>query len=170
MTIRRILPSLLITLFITQFVDAQQSKSAPEAAHVPPAIEAAKKVFISNAGEDDLSGVVKDGLFAGGPDHFYDEFYQQIEALKRFEIVSNPGEADIVLEIQLTPIEVRSLSSAVLRLRILDPKTGIVLWSFYERAGTANLKRTLDKNLGAAIERIVSDVKSVAVPSNLRNP
>jgi hypothetical protein len=161
---------LLFTLFLAQPMNAQQSKPALDTAPVPPAIAAAKKVFISNAGEDNLSGGFGGELFAGGSNRCYDEFYQEVESLKRFEMVSSPAAADIVFEIRLTPLEGRRSSSAVLRLRILDPKTRIVLWSFYERTRSANLRRTLNKNLDIAIKQIVSDLKSVIEAPSKANP
>jgi hypothetical protein len=155
---------LAVTLFITQAMSAQQSKPAPEVAPVPSAIAAARKVFISNAGTDDPSE-----LFSGGPARCYNEFYRQIQALNRYELVSSPTDADIILEIRLLAPTAYAMDP-VLRLRILDPKTRIVLWAFYGRAQGANLKRTYDRNLDIAIEKIVSDLKSIAGTAKLAKP
>lgn len=155
---------LSFALFITQATHAQQSTAVLDAAPVPPAIAAAKKVFISNAGEDNPTPE----LFSGGVDRCYREFYHQIQALHRYELVSSPTDADIVLEINQTAtpdyIDIR-YGAAVLRLRILDPKTRTVLWAFYERPKRASLKHNTDRNLGIAIQKLVSDLR--AVDSNM---
>ena len=60
-----------------------------------------------------------------------------------------------------TPIVTRA-RTAVVRLRILDPKTQTILWAFYERPEEANLARTYGKNVDKAIARLVSKLKSLA--------
>ena len=150
----RTLHLLFVTLFIAQALIAQESQPSTESALVPPAIAAAKRVFISNAGADDDSGK----MFSTGPDHCYAEFYRQVQALKRYEIVSSPLEADLVLEINMTASPLR-FATAVVRVRILDPKTHVVLWAFYERPAAANLAHTYGKNLDKAITRLVSNLK-----------
>jgi len=157
----RTLHLLFVTLFIAQVLIAQESQPGTESAPVPPAIAAAKRVFISNAGADDDSGK----MFATGPDHCYAEFYRQVQALKRYEIVSSPVEADLVLEINMTYSPVPSPSfrtrDRVIRVRICDPKTHVVLWGFYERPEAANLARTYRNNVDKAITRLVSHLKSL---------
>jgi hypothetical protein len=157
-------------LFVAQVVIAQGSKPVTDTALVPPAIAAAKKVFVSNAGADDDSGKT----FSTGPDHCYSEFFRQVQALNRYEIVSSPLEADLVFEVNMTfsPPPVSSWggskSDALVRVRILDPKTQIVLWAFYRRPVKANLQRT-GKNLDKAITQITADLKAVTeTPSTVR--
>lgn len=139
---------LFLTLFIAQVLIAQEPQPSTETAPIPPAIAVAKRVFISNAGADDDSGKI----FATGPDHCYAEFYRQVQALKRYEIVSTPLEADLVLEINMTysPIPPPSIRPRdnVVRVRVLDPKTQVVLWAFYERPAQANRAGTYRKKSG----------------------
>jgi len=166
----RTLHLLSFTLFVAQVVIAQGSKPVTDTAPVPPAIAAAKKVFVSNAGADDDSGKI----FSTGPDHCYSEFYRQVQALNQYEIVSSPLEADLVFEVNMTfspPHELMGggKSKALVRVRILDPKTQIILWAFYRRPAGANLRRTFGKNLDKAITQITADLKAVTeTPSTVR--
>lgn len=148
-------------IIITLAIHAQASDPASPVAPVPPAIAAARKVFISNAGADNLSRIV----FSGAPNRCYNDFYRQVQALDRFEIVSNPAEADIVLEISLRFSEARvnnTIRQWLLRLRILDPKTRIVLWSFDASSEQGGVRATSDRNLDVAMNQIVSDLKALA--------
>lgn len=160
----------LFALLITQAIYAQQANPASDSAPVPPAIAGAKRVFISNAGEDNpIVGMLpRSKLFSGGQDRCYSEFYRGIQALNRYELVPGPADAEVVFEINLTawPVQELGRDAAVLRLNVLDPKTRIILWAFYERLPQrANLKRNEDKDLSDAIERIVSDLKSIIGPA-----
>jgi len=158
MRIRRTVPLLSFTLIVIQVIVAQQSRPGPNAVPIPAGIAMAKKVFISNAGTNDPNK-----NFSGGPERCYGEFYRQIQALNRYELVSSPADADLVLEIGLSgvPFPTRMTTSAgVASLRILDPKTHIVLWAFYEPVTQGLLKTSPD--LETAVKRIVSDLKSLA--------
>ena len=151
---------LSFTMFVIQAVVGQQTKSGPEAGPVPPGIAMAKKVFVSNAGTNDPNK-----NFSGRPERCYNDFYRQIQALNRYELVSSPADADIVLEIQLSglPFPTKmTTADGVVGLRILDPKTQIVLWAFYEPVTQGFLKTSPD--LDGALKRIVSDLQSVATP------
>lgn len=148
-------------IIITLAIHAQASDPTSYVAPVPRAIAAARKVFISNAGADNLSHLV----FSGAPNRCYNEFYHQVQALDRYEIVSSPAEADIVLEISLRFSEARvnnTFRQWLLRLRILDPKTQIVLWSVDASSEQGGVRATSDRNLDIAMARIVSDLKGLA--------
>ena len=88
---------LAILLLQVSALTAQQSKAVPTAP-IPPQILAAKKVFIANAGGDEMTG--DDQRFSGGPDRAYNEFYAAMKSWGRFEIVNSPADADLLLEIK----------------------------------------------------------------------
>src|ERR1700733_11994083 len=67
-------------------------------AAVPPAILTAKRIFISNAGAD--SGLFPHP-FSGSTDRGYSQFYSAMQGWGRYEIVGDPGDAELVLELQL---------------------------------------------------------------------
>lgn len=137
-------------------VAQQQSLPAP----VPPSLTRAKKVFLSNAGAD--SGLFPHP-FSGDQDRAYGEFYTRVKALGRFDIVNDPGDADLVLELQLTapngPKDADKTKGAsdplpMFRLVIWDRKTHFALWTLTESIDRANLQKTHDKNFDMAIDEL----------------
>ena len=98
-----------------------QTVLAP-AAPVPSQITAAKKVFISNTGVGMNSSV-----WSGGQDRMYNELYAAVKSWGRYELVTAPGDSDLVLDVNV----VASPAIWQFKLEILDPKTRIVLWTVY---------------------------------------
>jgi len=124
---------------------------------VPPAIRAGKKIFLSNAGGD--SGLFPEP-FSGDPNRGYTEFYAALKAAGQFDLVDDPGEADLVLELQpiapYGPTNGSKVNGAsdplpMFRLVIYDRKTHFVLWTLSESVepavGQKNHDRTFDDAL-----------------------
>ena len=162
----RMLYSVALVVILTHLGLGQEGKSA-NLAPIPSAIPAAQKVFISNAGEDNASD-----LYSGAQDRCYNDFYRQVRALNRFELVAAPSDADIVLEITMTssavPSDVMKGSTvpgagyeSIFRLRLLDPNSQVVLWTFYERVAPAVLKMNRNKNFDNALKQIVTDLSNL---------
>jgi len=111
---------------VASLAHAQQFGATPPGP-VPSAIRAAKKVFVSNGGSDI-------GLFprpfSGDPNRAYNQFYAALKAAGQFELVSDPGEADLVLELQLLAPSTLTAISHTDRF-------------FGERMGLAGAKRSL---------------------------
>jgi hypothetical protein len=102
----------IAVLVFTPLLTAEQSKGlAP--APAPPQIAAAQKVFISNAGGSSLDAVIDETIFNGGPDRPYNQFYAARKSWGRYDLVSSPADADLVLEISW------SLTDTGLRLPVL---------------------------------------------------
>lgn len=152
MTMRNvILPFVL--LVISLVVDptlAQQPKDVSPAP-VPAQIVSAKKVFISNGGGEEADPR-SFGFPDVNPDRPYNQFYAALRNSGKYEVVPAPVDADLVLDIRFTHLLIltadinRPRYDPVLRLRILDPKSGTLLWAFSERVATpggphANEKR-----------------------------
>ncbi len=118
-------------------------------APVPSKILGAKKVFVGNTGAGFDSSA-----WSGGSDRIYNEFYAALKSGGRFELVTSPSEADLVLNVNVIP------SSAVwqFKLDILDPKTGIVLWTVYEPTKITVSQKARDKNFDDAINKLASDL------------
>lgn len=140
---------------------AQESQAATSVP-IPSAITSAKRVFISNAGEDNIDG----DLYSGTQDRCYTDFYRQVQAWNRFELVSSPSDADIVFEINLTSVIAQTQVGgfgyeSIFRLRVVDPKTQVVLWAFYEHADAAVLKANRNRNFDTGLSRIVNDLKQL---------
>jgi hypothetical protein len=135
---------------------------------VPPAITSARTLFVSNAGAD--SGLFPEP-FSGDPNRAYTEFYSGLKASGKYEIVGDPSEADLVLELQLTAPNGPSKGSKVngasdpvpmLRLVVYDRKTHYVLWAMTESIEIAFRQKTHDKNFDEAIAAIVADFEGIS--------
>jgi hypothetical protein len=140
------------------------------AAPVPPAIQNAKKIFVSNAGAD--SGLFP-SPFSGDPNRGYNQFYAGLKAAGQYELVNDPAQADLVLELQLTaPVgsthsmntnKVNGASDPVpmFRLVVYDRPTHFVLWAVTESIGIAVLQKTHDRNFDEALSAILVDFESL---------
>jgi hypothetical protein len=164
---------LVATLVLSTFVTAQQSKgSAP--APVPTQITSSQKVFISNLGGESFETVFDQNVFHGGPDRPYNDFYSAMKTWGKFELVSSPADADLVLEISwaLSDTGLKLPVLGQLRLVVLDPKTHVPLWTLIEYVRGAVLLSNRDKNFDHAMNTIVGRLKllsgiPVTLPSDI---
>jgi len=156
------LVAVVVTLLIAPVLEAQQPKAA---APIPAQITAAKKVFISNAGQDDLGGF-------GDPDRTYNQFYSAIKSSGQYQLVSTPADADLVFEISFA---VQAVGTNVIkgdsvgtpyapsfRLVIFDPKTHFPLWTFNQHVQWAILAGNRDKNFDQGIAELMTSLKKLA--------
>lgn len=134
-------------------------------APVPPALLNARKVFISNAGSD--SGLFPHP-FSGDPDRGYSEVYAGLKAWGRYELVSDPNDADLVFELQLSapngPQNPSKQNGAadplpMFRLVIMDRKSHYVLWALTESIDFAFLQKTHDHNFDQALANLTDDLR-----------
>jgi hypothetical protein len=153
---------------------AQQAPGAVPAAPAPPQIAAAKKVFIANGSVDDML------VFQRDPDRAYNQFYAAMKAWGHYEVVSNPADADLVLELRFTaPLwgsgEGLSSFAPQLRLTILDAKTHFMLWTLIEPVPEATLPKNFVKNFNQGMTNLVNDVARIAgqppaIPPETKKP
>jgi hypothetical protein len=145
---------------------AEKSKEAPPAP-IPPQIIAAKKIFIANAGGEDSDA------YSGGRDRTYNQFYAAMKSWGRYEIVSSPGEADLLCEIQfvLAPFSRQVVkgdstgpewADPQFRLIIRDVKTNAALWAIREHAAMAILQSNRDKNFDEALAKLIDAAQKLA--------
>lgn len=148
---------------------AQQTKTVFPAP-LPAQITSGKRVFVSNAGGD------TNGLYSGEPRRLYDQFYAALKSWRRYELVGNPAEADLVIEIGFTntfvgedvsgghgvSVSSRSFNDPQFRLVILDPGTRVILWVFTEHIEHALLQGNRDKNSDQSLNFLVNDLRNVA--------
>ena len=144
---------------------AQQPGAAP--APIPAQMLTGKKVFISNGGIDAVVlGLFKD---LGTPDQAYNELYAAMKSWGRYEIVSSPADADLVLEIRFTSLLIYSGNvftyAPQLELAIFDAKTHFRLWTLTENVEGANRKPTWERNFLLAMGNLIVDFKKVAPPA-----
>jgi hypothetical protein len=160
--------ALVVAAFLpAAFVASQQPGVAP----VPAAIRTATKIFVSNAGAD--SGLFP-SPFSGDPNRGYVEFYAGLKANGQYELVSDPADADLVLELQLTaPVgSTRTMNSnkvngasdpvPMFRLTVYDRKTHYVLWAFTESIEIAYLQKTHDRNFDDALNAVLLEFESLS--------
>jgi hypothetical protein len=161
----------ILAVLSTQIVFASQSTPP---APVPAQILTAKRVFISNGGEDRYS--YDEPLFDGGPDRTYNQFYAAMKNLARYELVGTPAEADLFFEICFTtPVQYRGNEHGLLdsqfrqdpqfRLVIRDPRTNAILRGVTEHAEWAILQSNRNKNFDKAMSKLVSDVQVLTQPA-----
>ncbi len=159
--------TLAVLLLPVSILTAQQSKPVP-AAPVPAQILAAKKVFIANAGGDEMTG--DDQRFSGGPDRAYIEFYAAMKSWGRFEIVNSPSDADLLLEIRqyvsaVTPTG-RGSSSFIpqFQLKIRDAKSNTLLWGFNVHSYFGVGQADSDRNFSSAVGRLATELRILVAP------
>ena len=153
-----------LALFATIALAQQPVPGFPPA---PPALAAAKTVFVSNAGAD--AGLFPQP-FSGDPNRAYAEFYNSLKSSGAFTIVDDPSEADVVLELQLTapdgPTNANKQNGAadprpMFRLTILDQKTHYILWTITQSVAVAYLQKTHDHNFDEALTAVLNQLLAV---------
>lgn len=157
-----------VVLLQVALVQAAESKPVPPGP-IPTQISMAKKVFISNAGEDQPYEIP---IFTGGPERAYDEFFAGMKASGLYQLVGSPAEADLLFEIEFTvPKSGPRLAQGAFgdvpydpqfRLMIRDPKTNALLWTIIEHVEWAILQGNHDKNFDQSVARVVIDVQGLA--------
>lgn len=139
----------LLTLAASRPAQAQQN---PPAAPIPPAILSAKTAFISKASGASFQHSVADDLA-------YNEFYAALQNLGRYQLVSSPGEADLVIEIRFDYLG--SLGGFHVSANILDLKTRTILWAFDQPIYGAT-RKNFDKSMAA----LIADFKTRTATAN----
>jgi hypothetical protein len=146
---------------------AQEPASMP-AAPVPAAIRAARNIFVSNAGAD--SGLFP-SPFSGDPSRGYLQLYAGLKQSGQYDLVDDPAEADLVLELQLTapngPTNGSKVNGAsdpmpMFRLVVYDRKTHYVLWTLTRSIQIALLQKTHDRNFDDALTAIVNEFEGLS--------
>jgi len=141
-----------------------QQPAHTQAGPVPPAILAAKKIFVSNAASD--SGLFP-SPFSGERNRAYNQFYSALKAAGQYELVADPADADLVLELQLSftpniPTASRPTPAyPFFRLVVYDRKTHYVLWATTEWIEFAYMQSTHDRNFGSALSALVRDFETL---------
>ncbi|HEX4284886.1 MAG TPA: hypothetical protein VHZ28_07320 [Terracidiphilus sp.] len=160
-----------ITFFVLAVASSNIAVAQPAAGPVPPvppAVAAAKTVFISNGGAD--SGLFPQP-FSGDPNRAYAEFYSGLQSSGAFQLVNDPSEADLVLELQLIapsgPTNANKQNGAadprpMFRLTVYDRKSHYTLWTVTQSIALAMLQKTHDRNFDDAIAAVLDQLLAVA--------
>ncbi len=159
------------TLLSVSFCIAQQPAPVTPAAPVPSQIISAKKVFISNAGGEELDPHVF-FLPTITINDAYNKFYAAVKSGGRFEPVLAPADADLILEIRFRYLLAANADGAGgdsagphLRLDILDPRTNVLLWALSRQVVASagpHSKEKREANFDQAIAALAGDLTLLA--------
>ena len=155
--------------FSTAAAPAQSQSHSTASAPIPPAIAAAKTIFLSNAGAESnlfatsYTDPVDDGPYSGDPRRGYSELYADLAASGRFQLVSSPASADLVLQLSLntpggiigyTKFAGPTTPPPMFTLVIYDRRSHYILWTLTQTVENAILQKTADRNFDNAIHRL----------------
>jgi len=169
--IRLLLHLTICAALFPAIVAPAQTSAKSVAGPIPPAIRAAKSIFVSNGGAD--SGLFP-SPFSGDPNRGYNQFYAGLKASNQFQLVNDPADADLVLELQLTAPSGSTVSMTankqngaadpvpMFRLAIYDRKSHYVLWALTESIEIAFLQKTHDHNFDLALNALLADFEGLA--------
>ncbi len=136
----------------------------PPAAPLPTALTTARKVFLGNAGDQENADCLRT----------YNVFYAGVQNLHRFDLVGDPKDADLVLELHYefglgAGVNGGTNTPRQFRVIVEDPKTRIILWSLTERSNYAVFQKNRDKNLDETINVLVKDFDTLTSATPPRN-
>lgn len=137
-------------------------------APVPAPLVNGKKAFISY----ELGDVTAfPQAYSGGPERAYGEFYSAMKAWGRYELVSDPSQADVVFAVRFSdPIN----TMPQIRIGVTDARSRIALWGFVEQVDFKFRKKNRDLAFTDSVKLLVTDIQtllgqnataSVAAPS-----
>ena len=152
----------LLVLTVSPTVLAGQTGAAP----VPPQISDAHTIFLSNAGGDSYFALA----YSDGPDRAYNDLYAALKGWGRYQIVTSPNDADLILEVHslaksstdVTNGNSSTVYTPELRLELRDPKTRTVLWTLSSYVKTsAGRQKARDKQLDAAATVLFNQLRQL---------
>ena len=124
-------------------------------APVPDPILKGKRAFISY----ELGDVTAfPSSYSGGPERAYGEFYSQMKAWGRYELVSDPKDADVVFAVRFVdPMG----GTPQIRVGIMDAQARVSLWGFVEKVDFAFFKKHRDSAFTASVKQLITDVQTL---------
>jgi hypothetical protein len=159
-----------ILLSLTALSAAAQTPPSNPAGAIPSALGSAKTVFLGNGGAD---GGLFPMPFSGDPNRAYFSLFSQLKALGKYDLVSTPAQADLVMEIQLfSPAGPRNSDKSMgaadplpfFKLTIYDARTHFAMWAITEPIEWAILQKTHDRNFDTALSNVAADVDALSQP------
>ena len=128
-------------------------------APVPDPILKGRRAFISYELGDVTTFPV---VYSGGPERAYSEFYTAMKAWGRYELVSDPKQADVIFAVRfVAPPEVLPQ----IRVGILDPGGRVSLWGFVEQVDRAVRKKNRDAQFTDTVAQLMTDIKLLVEPN-----
>jgi hypothetical protein len=152
------------SLFISLALAASAAAQTPQplAPPLPSALATAHKIFLGNAGDQQNADCLR----------VYDDVYTGISNLKRFEQVTDPNQADLILELhyeinlgQAVASNDSNRSVRQFRIVLIDPRSHTVLWTLVEATNYALMQKNRDKNLDETVTALVHDFDLLVSPA-----
>ncbi len=124
-------------------------------APVPTPLLNEKKAFISY----ELGDVTAfPDAYSGGPERAYGEFYSAMKTWNRYDLVSDPSDADVIFAVRFvdSPYTVPQI-----RIGVADARTHVALWGFVEQVDFKFRKKNRDAAFTDSVKLLVSDIKTL---------
>lgn len=126
---------------------------------IPPSIGMAHTVFIQNVSPNDPAA----DRYSGGKSEVADALSSALLTWGRYKLVADKADADLVLQISFAvETSCTGFEDPQLTLRVLDSRTGILLWTFLEHVNGAFLSKNEHKNFITDIGNLVSQFRGIA--------
>ena len=132
-------------------------------APVPSAVLAAKRVFLSNLGQD-VGATRSYNSQEVRPSTGFDEFYAALKTWGNYEFTESPSDADTVFAYDAETALYGGYYLLMLRLQILDTNTGVVLWTITSSAPMLT-GRNLNEKLAESTTELINSLKALAPPA-----
>ncbi len=129
-------------------------------APVPDPILKGKRAFIAYELGDVSSFPSR---YSGGPERAYSEFYSQMKQWGRYQLVSDPKDADVIFAIRF--VDPPEISAPQVRLGISDARAHVPLWGFVEQVDAAFRKKNRDADFTDTVSLLVADLKALVEPA-----
>jgi hypothetical protein len=156
------LKSIALTIALIASISASTQTPQPLAPPLPFALATAHKIFLGNAGDQQNADCLR----------VYDDVYTGISNLKRFEQVTDPNQADLILELhyeinlgQAVASNDSNHSVRQFRIVLIDPRSHTVLWTLVEATNYAVFQKNRDKNLDETVDALVHDFDLLVSPT-----
>ncbi len=125
-------------------------------APVPEPIVKGKRAFISYEMGDVTAFP---SSYSGGPERAYAEFYTQMKAWGRYELVNDPKDADMIFAVRF--VDPPSIPHPQIRVGIMSSGGRIALWGFVEEVNFAFFKKHRDQAFTETVKTLVKDVQDL---------
>ncbi len=125
-------------------------------APVPDPIVKGKRAFISYEMGDVTAFP---SSYSGGPERAYGEFYTQMKAWGRYELVSDPKDADVIFAVRF--VDPPAISHPQIRVGVMSANGRVSLWGFVEEVDFAFFKKHRDQAFTATVKTLVGDVQDL---------
>lgn len=133
-------------------------------APVPSAVLAAKRVFLSNLGQD-VGAMAMYKMMKVGPSTEFDEFYAALKTWGHYELTDSPSDSDAVFtfSVETGAVVGAGITSLMLRLQIVDTKTSVVLWTITSSPIVPG--RNFNDELAACTMELINSLRVLALPA-----